>query len=344
MSPPAGCEVFEITSSFLNGPQLMPAQYGAQPTLRAVVTSPLGEEVLPDQLLIRLDAATGVGEYDLTDLNSTGNCYERGEQCVYLQQDVSNNSANKFFVAVAGKVRVDAQITTDQSQGTLEYVELREAIPGNRNVPYNAATLVPGGACLWIAHATFDTRRENGCNPRVANSCGNDRVCIPENAAGSDGTCRRSTSGGTNNAPCTRDVNGDSNCGLEYTCSKDAAPVCRRLCDLLGDNNTCPTGTMCSFYGYCEPGWTRDPAALGAACATERARCGAKDRGWCLKATNAQGQQLPELVCRPFQRSRKACTDAEQDLGYVDIKQPNDQNPNLLDRSIGTCFPSYWID
>lgn len=335
--------MFEIDRPFLNGPQLMPAQYGAQPTLRAFVTSPLGEEVLPDQLLIRLDAATGVGEYDLSD--SAGNCYERGEQCVYLHQDVSDNSSNKFFVAVAGKVHIDAQITTDQSQGTLEYVELREAIPGNRNVPYNAAALVPNGACLWIAHATFDTRRENGCNPLVANSCGNDRVCIPENAAGSDGTCQRSTSGGTNNAPCTRDVNGDSNCGLEYTCSKDDAPVCRRLCDLLGDDNTCPTGTMCSFYGYCEP-WdptTRDPAALGASCAINGARCGEKDRGWCFNATDAQSppKPLPEgRKCHPFQRSRAACTEDDQELGYVDIKLPNSQNPNLLDRSIGTCVPA----
>ncbi len=332
---PDECVVLE-TGAFYNGPDLNPRQYGAQPTFRGLVVVPDGLAA-PDLLHIRIDASTGVGSYDLAPAAGESNGYQHGLQTVYLQQDINGGISGALYVAVAGTLRVDAQITADQSQGELSFVELREASLGVRNLPYNAASLVAGGRCLWIQRGAFDTRRTKGCNPLVANACPAAQACIRENAAGSDGTCQASTGGGTNSAPCSRTANGDSNCGLEFMCSEDPpdSRKCRKLCNLYDGGNACPTGTFCGFFGYCEPPTSQlDPAAIGESCSPSKSFCGSDDaRGMCFNAMSEQNTQLPEGTrCHAIERSRAACP-AGQELGYVTFE-------GYADRSAAACVPS----
>lgn len=332
---PTACALM-TTGTFANGPGLTPRQYGAQPTFRGVVVTPEGEEVLDDLLNIRIDSATGPGTYEL-GASGVENCYENGAQCVYLHEDVFSGSSNRFYAAVRGRLRIDAQITTDQSAGVLEYVELREARIEARNVPFNAATLEPEGRCIWIENAAFDTRRPGGCNPRTANPCPAGEACIRENTAGTDGTCRASTGGGTNGATCVQDTTGGSPCGVEYMCSEDppGARKCRRLCDLFADDNACPTNTICGPFGYCEPPKNTqvdETVLVGETCNVNRFYCGPDGaRGACFNARDASSQPLPEGPrCHAFQHSRAACGD--QELAYLGFD-------GYDDRSLATCVP-----
>ncbi len=309
-----------------NGPGLTETQYGAQPTFRGVVVTPSGG-VLPVLLNVRVDASTGMGTYPLTPPGTDTNCYEHGAQCVYL-----DGSRNAFFAAVAGRIRIDEQTTTDQSTGMLEYVELREATQEARNVPYNQANLVANGRCYWVENAPFDTRRPDGCDPLGVDTCGASKTCVAENAAGTDGTCR-GYGNATNDAPCTQQSDGSTNCGIEYACSLDTNRVCRKRCDLLSVNNDCPTATVCSTFGYCEPqtveaatGFDEDCDAFGNFCGEEGAY------GLCFPQYDAEGQQTAAAVCGKFERSRAACP-AGQELGYIEFS-------GLLDRSLGRCIPA----
>jgi hypothetical protein len=315
-----------------DGPGLTPTQYGAQPTFRGIVVTPTGEDALSDLLNVRVDANTGVGSYELAPPGQDTNCYEHGAQCVYLNEDVFDGSANSFFAAVAGRIRIDAQVTTDQSQGELEYVELREATIAARNVPYNEATLVQGGRCFWVQNAPFDTRRADGCNPLTANTCDAGKTCVADNAAGSDGTCRGYGSG-TNNTPCSQQVDGSTNCGVEYACSFDTNRVCRKRCDLLANDNACPVATVCSTFGYCEPQTVEDETAIDEPCDAFGDFCGVDGaRGLCFPEYDAEGTQTAAAVCRQFQRARSVCP-AGLDLGFIEFE-------GFSDRSIGRCVPA----
>lgn len=335
---PDDCEILP-TGSFANGPALTPRQYGAQPTFRGSVDTPTGQPELDDLLHVRIDAATDPGSYELAPIDGNDNCYEDNAQCVYLHEDLFEGASNRFFVATRGRLRIDAQITTDQSQGVLEYVELRESTLGSRNVPFNQSHLVQNGRCLWIENAAFDTRRVNGCNPQAADPCPAGSACIRENAAGTDGTCQTSTGGGTNGASCSRDQDGNSNCGLEYMCSEEGAAVqdrkCRRLCDLFAADNVCPTNTICGPFGYCEPPTAQvdDTVVAGDACNPQRFFCGPDGaRGVCFNALDEAQQQLPEgPLCHKFEASRAACP-AGQELGYLPFS-------GYEDRSFAACVP-----
>lgn len=337
---PEGCVPMTATGSFENGPTLRPRRYGAQPTFRSQEETPTGVPGRPDLLLIRIDAATGPGSYDLAPALGNDNCYEDNAQCVYVQEDLGVDG-QALFVATRGRLRIDAQITADQSQGVLEYVELRESELAERNVPFNQSQVLPEGRCLWLENVPFDTRRPNGCDPYAANPCPAGKVCIRENAAGTDGTCQASTGGGTNGAPCSRDAAGDSNCGLEYMCSEEggdtAARRCRRLCKLFEGGNVCPTNTICGAFGYCEPPTSivDETVAIGQSCSPSKYFCGTDGaRGICFNALDEQLNPLPGGPrCHEIEAARSACPSG-QELGYVPLE--GYQN---IDRSFATCLP-----
>lgn len=328
---PAECQVIPAFT-LANGPGLTPSQYGAQPTFRGVVVTPGGEPVLEDMIHVRVDASTAVGSYELAPPGTDTNCYEHGAQCMYLHEDVFSGSSNAFFVAVAGRIRITEQTTTDQSAGVIDYVELREASIEKRNVPYNQANLVADGACYWVENAEFDTRRADGCDPLGASTCGANKTCVAENAAGSDGTCR-GYGNGTNLTPCTQQSDGSTNCGAEYACSLDTTRVCRKKCDILSANNECPTATVCSTFGYCEPQTVETETAFDEDCDAFGHFCGNEGAyGLCFPQYDAQGQQTAAAVCGRLERTRSACP-AGQDLGFIEFD-------GILDRSMGRCVPA----
>ena len=329
---PHACRI--VTAGPLaNGPGVAQTTYGQQPTYRGDLTTPLGDPVLADSLRVRLDAATTPGTYDLSRGGS--NCYEKSAQCVIVVQDVdaATGAAAKTFAAVRGQVEVSAEKTPDQRQGRLRRIELREVTITPSNTPWRAAELVSGGECLWVEELAFDTRRPDGCDPRKADSCGTGKACIPDNAAGSDGTCRAATGAKATGEACTTDENNASDCAAGHRCIDPGGggAICVKTCDLLAAQPGCGEGTMCGSFGLCRTATPTDPAKIGETCTMDGAKCGSEGaRGTCFELFTPAGVPWDKgLKCWGFERARSACRPGE-DLGYQSFSSGRD-------RSLGIC-------
>lgn len=326
---PAACRVV-TAGTFANGTQLTPALYGQQPTFRAPLATAVGDAARADQLRVRLDAATGSGSHALTGAAS---CYEKGAQCVtaHVDLDPASGVAARTFAAVRGTVELGDAITPDERAGTIRGVELREITIAQTNVPWRAAELVPGGECLWIDEAAFDTRRADGCDPTAKDACGAGRSCIAENAAGSDGSCVTAGTKATG-ASCSLDDAGGSDCAEGHRCiDLDGGATCVRTCDVMATTTGCAAAESCQAFGLCRPLGASDPAQIGESCTNAEGACGRDGaRGTCFELWGPDNQPWDEgSKCWGFARARSACAPGD-DLGYQSFARGND-------RSLGIC-------
>lgn len=326
---PAACRVVKA-GTFANGTQLTPALYGQQPTFRAPLATAVGDAALADQLRVRLDAATGSGSHALT---GAATCYEKGAQCVtaHVDLDPASGAAAKTFAAVRGTVELGDAITPDERAGTIRGVELREITIAQTNVPWRAAELVPGGECLWVDEATFDTRRADGCDPTAKDACGSGRSCIAENAAGSDGSCVTAGTKSTG-ASCALDDAGGSDCAEGHRCvDLGGGTTCIRTCDVMATATGCAAAESCQAFGLCRPIEASDPALVGESCTNAEGACGRDGaRGLCFELWSPDNQPWDKgSKCWGFARARSACAPGD-DLGYQSFARGND-------RSLGIC-------
>lgn len=327
--PPPGCTPIRAGQIYIGGAP--PITHGQQPTFSADLVTSIGDPSRRDQVRIRIDAAATTGAHSLAD---AGSCFEKGAECVVIAEDMNPATLipAKSYAAVRGMVDIDAQVTPEERTGRVRGVELREITIASTNVPWRAASLVPGGACLWLEEAAFDTRRPDGCDPNAVDPCGAGRTCIARNAAGTDGTCVAATSTIAAGDACTPDADGGSGCEPGHRCiDVGAGARCTRTCDLLAATSGCADGTWCGPFGLCRAPAATDPARIGEACASENATCGRDGaRGVCFVLYDPAGNPWSEgSKCWGYQRARSACAPGE-DLGYASYAQGKD-------RSLGIC-------
>ena len=115
----------------------------------------IGDEAFEDFFWIEFYGEQNVGSYDLTDTN-----YADCPWCVMVVQDASEdpNALPKYFFQETGTLVIEAINPMEdemgaESKGHLEGVRLVEVTIDENYT----STPVPGGACLQIAHAAWDT-------------------------------------------------------------------------------------------------------------------------------------------------------------------------------------------
>ncbi|MBU8899965.1 hypothetical protein KRR26_30595 [Corallococcus sp. M34] len=342
LQAPAGCT--EVTLGALHtGVDLTPTQYSAQPTYRGNFANFAG--TADDLARIRLDVNTMPGLYDLS---TGGTNLFTCEQCVYGYKDVGT-ADQTLFVAESGSMLLALKVSPDQTVGALANVTLRQSEDAAPfYAPYTGSAPVPGGQCLWIRFATWNTVRNGGCDPRQGALTSNmpGLTCAATDAAGNDGTLEKSLGTKTQGAACTLTPAASSHelattdCATGYACSDTytADRQCLATCDFLAANPGCPTGTVCGVYGLCmqqsvmeSQGFDFDPALIGQTCTKSWAEyCGAEGaRGVCVDL-DGDGHG----TCFRAARARSACG-AGEELGYIGYPLAN----SGYDRSYGFCYP-----
>ncbi|NTX01072.1 hypothetical protein HUA75_04785 [Myxococcus sp. CA040A] len=344
LSPPAGCE--EITMGELaNGVELTPIMYTNQPMLRGNFGS-FGDPAAPDLARIRLDVNTKPGLYDLSI--GGGNTFAC-DQCVLGYKD-AGTAAEKYLVANSGTMLVALKVSPDQTIGALANVVLREAVNAPPlNAPFRGSALVPGGECKWLRFATWNTVRQDGCDPRQGSLTANlpDTTCVPTNYVGSDGTLERSLGTKAQGEACTTTPAASeyelasTDCEQGYACTDllTQNAQCTKTCDFMADNPGCPSDMVCGVYGLCTEqsvlesfGFTFDTAPIGTSCTagvTFAEYCGSEGaRGMCLDLG-----RTGTATCLRNERARTDCGPGE-DLGYLGFVLPG----NGFDRTYGFCY------
>ncbi|ABF87623.1 putative lipoprotein [Myxococcus xanthus DK 1622] len=342
LQPPAGCT--EITMGELaNGIGLTPTMYSPQPTYRGNFNN-FGDPAFPDPARIRLDVNTAPGVYDLSV--GGGNTFTC-DRCVFGYQD-EGSPAEKFFVADAGTLLLAVKVSPQQTLGALTNVTLRESVDAPPlNAPYWGSAVVPGGECRWIRFATWNTVRQDGCDPRQGSLTANlpDTTCVPNDYVASDGTLERALGTQVQGEACTKTAAASeselasTDCEQGFACTDllSENAQCLKTCDFMAPNPGCPSGTMCGVYGLCteqsvleQNGFTFDPALTGEICSLEFAHyCGTEGaRGVCADL-NRDGKG----ECYPYHRARSECGPGDE-LGYMNYALSG----GGFDRGHGFCY------
>jgi hypothetical protein len=341
LTPPAGCT--EVTlGALLNGEQLSPVKYGAQPTYQGEFGAFGGAAA--DTAFVRLDVNTAPG---LHDLATGGANLFTCEQCFYGYQD-AGTAGQKLFVADTGTLLLGIKVSPQQTAGALYNVTLRESVNAPPlSAPYRGSAVVPGGECKWVRFATWSTVRPGGCDPREGSLTANPpgHTCVADNYLADDGTLEKSQGAGTQGAACASTPAtsphglATTDCAQGFACtdllSDDAQ--CLKTCDPMAAVPGCPTGTVCGVYGLCieqsvlEPiGFAFDPALIGETCTESFAEfCGTEGaRGACVNLGTGPSK------CQRYARARSDCGPGEE-LGFINYPLTG----GGYDRSTGWCYP-----
>lgn len=181
---PAECDEFTIVTPLTSSQKADPEAYLFAPDLNAtpLVGGSQGDAKKQNIFLFFLDAASGVGSFPVTVFKSYS----------YASADTGGMNADYVkpagytrYAAVSGTALVTDLLTPHQSKGRISNVRYDEVtIEAD-----SSAKPVPGGKCLWLKEATWDTERPLGCAPFTKNTCGDGKFCMPTNAIGDDGLC-----------------------------------------------------------------------------------------------------------------------------------------------------------
>ena len=217
-----------------------------------------------DVLSVAVQGGTGSFDLSLASEHEQSSC----QHCVYVQEDVdATTGAVKTYLARSGTVALTAVGDGGVLIGSLTDVTLAEA-------DWTGASTVwaPGGACLHITAASFDTT-PTFCVPFGSPGCSSGQECVVPwlsmypvrgvcldvgaNAAGASCADASSTT--------------STDCVAGYLCSGgalDNEQRCRALCDPFGDAaQACPdAGDTCDPMSHTCSLHTVDPAAVGEPC------------------------------------------------------------------------------
>lgn len=311
---------------------------GSVPLVRtpAAQTSITGDPALFDLLRILFDGDLGIGVHTLDpDPNHAipgfvTSFVTVSNAAVVYQEDQANNAYTKVFVATAGELEIVEMLSSHQTRGRVQHVELREMVT---NPDTEELELKPDGTCYWIEEAEYDVRRPQGCTPFKPGACADDQYCMPTNAIGSDGEC---VAGGAKQegeaCALTSPMKWDSDCAPGLRCIDFGdGPECGKVCDVLSDAPGCPAGTHCGGgYNLClDEALLQmsgiDPAPLGEPCVDNPTAlyCGGEGRPGHCYDDDAAGP-LPS-TCLPFLSAPSQCI-APQTAGYVGYKSGIDRS------------------
>jgi hypothetical protein len=251
---PAECEEITFDTSFVSSQATDPESYLFQSDLNAVplVGGTKGDIKKQNVFLFFLDGANTVGSFPVNVFKTYS--YVSGNSGGINAEYVKPAGYTRY-ASTSGTIEVTHFLTPYQTKGKLS------------NVRYDEVTLeaddsakpVPGGKCLWLKEATWDTERPLGCAPFTANTCGDGKQCMPTNAVGDDGICATTGTKAVGEV-CTPAATGlwDSDCGAGLRCAKFAVDVgeteftCHQLCDVRSDNPGCPATAHCGGgYNAC---------------------------------------------------------------------------------------------
>lgn len=334
---PAECDEFTIAAPLTSSQKADPEAYLFAPDLNAtpLVGGSQGDKTKKNIFLFFLDAANGIGTFPVTVFKSYS----------YASADTGGMNADYLkpagytrYAAVSGSVEITDQLTPHQSKGRIANVRYDEVtIEAD-----SSAKPVPGGKCLWLKEATWDTERPLGCAPFTKNTCADGKFCMPTDAIGDDGICATTGAKGVDEV-CTPGSPGlwDSDCGPGLRCAKFAVDVgetqftCHQLCDVRSATPGCPATAHCGGgYNAClsiaflhmspQNGDEIDTGALvGQDCVLnpKAIYCGGDARpGTCVTDKGAATAQ-----CRPLFHSVSECA-ADQLGGYLAYKAGNDSS------------------
>lgn len=358
---PADCEAFTLGEVPLQSPAQLRFDTAAPTALVRTASgalTQLGDAALPDRLDVYLHGTIGAGTHAMDPdpnklfVRTTGdaddNYMQTCETCAQLRLDYSepdggSGSYAANFAAVAGRIEITEALTPHQTHGTVRQLELREM---QRDETTKFWSVKPGGRCLWLEEASYDTRLEGGCKP-FTGSCPNGGYCMPLNSIGTDGKCV-SVGSKTVGQACTRasEQSWDSDCasGLRCLGADGESPTCHTVCDQLAETNPCPAGTTCGGgYNICLDnedvlsGSGFDLAAIGEECTETTGDgqgwamyCGGtgKRRGTCVDPDGMAGPIAP--TCQPLLASVVDVPEGKA-MGYLAYK-------NGIDQSTGWSF------
>ncbi|MCK6549830.1 DUF4215 domain-containing protein [Myxococcota bacterium] len=122
----------------------------------------------------------------------------------------------------------------------------------------------PDDVCVTQYRDQFFGACYDWCDPTVnASQCEDGQRCVQFGVDPSFGLCKWVGELAAGEA-CEPSDNGTS-CGGDAVCSA-ASGTCTPSCEYFADATGCPTGTVCSFFGVCEPTSAGSPATLGEPC------------------------------------------------------------------------------
>ncbi len=346
-APPPGCDVITLTTAVASTQMAHSEQYGPQPDLLATpeVGGTTGDPQHPNRLVFYLDGADAPGTYSVAAFTNVfyaiGNGGGLSLDYVEPVADGGTGTYSKRYVAVSGTVQVTAVLTPYQTAGSLADVRFAEATYGSDG----SVKLTAGGACAWLAQASWDTRRAGGCAPFTASTkgqCPSGQYCMPTNAVGDDGLCVATGAKQTGDG-CTLTSAGkwDSDCAPGLRCAEfsvdlgETSYTCHQLCDVLSASDGCAATSHCGGdYNVCIPnsfllaapvnGNEIDTVATVGQDCTQNPNalyCGATGTpGTCFQDTGAAA-----ATCRPWVTAASACP-AGDSGGYVAYKTGTDQS------------------
>jgi len=200
--------------------------------------------------------ALTTGTFELSTQSDLQTC----QHCVFVDLDATDDGTiSNIYIATEGTLTVDK--VTDPLEpvfaGHTSRIVLRRATVGD-NV---ATTLVPGGDCVSIAPASFDTTPTPGASCESAEDCGNPlfEICDPSNNTCAQPECNF-------DAPCAGQ---NEICLIQYRDLFEGA--CYTACD-PSDAGACPDNQQCvqrgpdPMFGVCKYTGT---GAAGSDCTLE---------------------------------------------------------------------------
>ncbi len=211
--------------------------------------------------------------------------------CVWIYEwDASDlTKPVRAYVGIAGSLTVSTPSTSAAGRVGFELSNVRFQ-QTNLDLTTYTATLVPDGACVYVASASVAT---GACSPSTG-GCDGGEVCAPS-AFSTKGVCQPGGAGAVG-AACdpAGPTTGCANGFCDFTTN-----TCNQACDFWGGVPACAASNECSVFGFCYSP-TYDPAAVGADCTSAAGTfCG--KRGALLSgacADKGAGKITCEKICR----------------------------------------------
>ncbi len=197
------------------------------------------------------------GTFDLSETPDLTTC----QHCVWVELDAKDDgTVGSIYMATQGTITI-TKVTDPldiEFAGSTSRVVMRRATIGDNG----ATTLVPGGDCVSIQGASFDTTPTPGAACESAEDCGNPilEICDPSNNTCTPPECNF-------DFPCEGE---NELCLIQYRDLFEGA--CYTTCDPQGPASQCPSGQQCAqrgidtSFGICKYTGT---GALGEACTVE---------------------------------------------------------------------------
>ena len=174
------------------------------------------------------------GTFDLATTPDLATC----QHCVWVEPDAKEDgTVGTIYIATEGTITVTKVTDPLETEfaGNTSRVVMRRATVGEAGV----TTLVPGGDCVSIAGASFDTTPTPGAACESAEDCGNPlvEVCDPSTNTCTPPECNF-------DAPC---AGPNEVCVIQYRDLFEGA--CYTACDPRGPASQCPAIQECTQRG-----------------------------------------------------------------------------------------------